>query len=249
MLCTHAEKLIPLFAGDDLPAREADALRRHLETCINCRRLAAEFEESRDWLRGCAAPQFDEATLDDMRDSVLREIGRIENRSRLVRWLVPGWNLRFAFAASLALLLFSALLNLAINWRQPSYDPESNQAEARKGGGNRVESTHGKGPDGRANSDKQTAINKTVRRRSGRKPVKPGPKESPPIETRSVQPDLIAENMETTETGVDQSAALDPADADPSPSRNMLRIEIQTADPSIRIIWFAPKSDTAPNTK
>ncbi|HKE05309.1 MAG TPA: zf-HC2 domain-containing protein, partial [Blastocatellia bacterium] len=82
MRCTHAEKLIPLFVGGDLPAREADALRRHLESCANCRRLAAEFEESRDWLRGFAAPQFDEATLDGMRDSVLRDIGRIEYRAR-----------------------------------------------------------------------------------------------------------------------------------------------------------------------
>src|SRR5262245_34998440 len=103
MRCTHAEKLIPLFAGDDLPAREAGALRRHLKSCANCRRLAAEFEESRDWLRRFAAPQFDEAMLEGMRDSVLRDIGRIENRARGLQWIVPGWNLQFA--ASMALLL------------------------------------------------------------------------------------------------------------------------------------------------
>src|SRR5262249_49852248 len=103
MRCTHAEKLIPLFAGDDLPAREAEALRRHLKSCANCRRLAAEFEESRDWLRRFAAPQFDKATLEGMRDSVLRDIGRIENRALWLQWIVPGWNLRFA--ASMAMLL------------------------------------------------------------------------------------------------------------------------------------------------
>src|SRR5215475_11314123 len=118
MRCTHAEKLIPLFAGDDLPAREADALRRHLESCANCRRLAAEFEESRDWLRGFAAPQFDEATLEGMRDSVSRDIGRIEYRARWFQWIVPGWNLRFVFVTSLALLVFGALFSLAINHRQ-----------------------------------------------------------------------------------------------------------------------------------
>jgi anti-sigma factor RsiW len=72
MRCTHAEKLIPLFAGDDLPAREADALRRHLESCANCRRLVAEFEVSRDWLRGFAAPQIDEVMLDGVRFGVER---------------------------------------------------------------------------------------------------------------------------------------------------------------------------------
>src|SRR5262245_23739842 len=109
MRCTHAEKLIPLFAGDDLPEREADALRRHLESCANCRRLAAEFEESRDWLRGFAAPQIDETMLDGVRDSVLRDIGRIESRARWLQWVVPGWNLRFA--ASMAVLLLTVVIS------------------------------------------------------------------------------------------------------------------------------------------
>src|SRR5215470_11977375 len=108
MRCTHAEKLIPLFAGDDLPAREADALRRHLDSCANCRRLAAEFEESRDWMRGFAAPQFDEAALDGMRDLVLRDIGRIENRARWIQWIVPGWNLQFIAVLSMSLLIVFA---------------------------------------------------------------------------------------------------------------------------------------------
>src|SRR5262245_6958327 len=98
MLCAHAEKLIPLFVSSDLPAHEADALRLHLESCANCRRLAAEFEESRDWLSEFAAPQLDEATLDGMRDSVLRNIERIEKRSRRLQWAItvrPGWNLQF----------------------------------------------------------------------------------------------------------------------------------------------------------
>src|SRR5262245_43382028 len=237
MQCTHAEKLIPLFAGDDLPAREAGALRRHLESCANCRRLAAEFEESRDWLRGLAAPQFDEAMLDGMRDSVLRDIGRIENRSRWLQWIVPGWNLRFAFVTSLALLLFGALFSLAINRRQPPrHDLESNK----------VELSPGKAPDDRANNDGQIERSKTVRRKFGRKPIKAGPNESPQTEAEMVEPDLTAQNMETAMPATDPSAVTDPATTDPDADRDTLRIEIQTADPNIRIIWFAPKSDAAP---
>jgi Putative zinc-finger len=239
MLCAHAEKLIPLFAGDDLPARETEALRLHLESCANCRRLAAEFEESREWLRGFNTAQFDEATLDGMRDSVLRDIGRIENRARRFQWIVPGWNLRFAFATSLALLLFGALFSLAINRRQPPrHDPGSNQ----------VELLPGKTPDDRANYDGQTERSKTVRRKFGRKPIKHSPEESPQSEAEMVEPDLITQNMAAEPDG-DQSTVPNPANTDPAPNRNMLRIEIQTADPNIRIIWFAPKSDTTPNTK
>ncbi|HEU0185105.1 MAG TPA: zf-HC2 domain-containing protein [Blastocatellia bacterium] len=220
MLCAHAEKLIPLFAGDDLPAREAEALRLHLESCANCRRLAAEFEESREWLRGFDTPQFDESILDGMRGSVLRDIGRIENRSRRFQWVTlswQGWNLRFAIAASLALLLFCALFSLAINRRRSPHDPESNQAGL----------SHGKTPDHGSNDDKQIAIDKPVRRKFRRKPIKRPPEESIPIEATRIEPDLITQNME-------------PVDPDPELNRNVLRIEIQTADPNIRIIWFAP---------
>ncbi len=247
MRCTHAEKLIPLFAGDDLPAREADALRRHLKSCANCRRLAAEFEESRDWLREFAAPQFDNEVLNDVRDSVLRDIGRIENRTGQLRWIVPGWNLRFAFATSLALLLLGSLFGLMINRRQPPRDPRSNQAEMEKSGANQAELPSGKTPNDRANIDERFAQGKPDRRRFKRKPIKPGLKGSPQTEERMAEPDLITQNMDTGVSASDPSAAANPEDADMDASRDMLRIEIQTADPNIRIIWFAPKSDAAPS--
>ena len=248
MRCTHAEKLIPLFAGDDLPAREAAALRRHLESCANCRRLAAEFEESRDWLRGFAPPQFDEAMLDDLRDSVLGGIGRIEYRSRWIQWIVPGWNLRFAFATSLALLLLVAWFGLVINRRQPPNDPKPNQAEAQKGGRKQVESQSGKNSHEGANNDKRTAKSNPGRRGPMQKMIKPRLNESLQTNERMIEPDLIAQHMNTGQTATDPSAVPDPANIDPDANRDMLRIEIQTADPNIRIIWFAPKSDASPTT-
>src|SRR5215475_9009966 len=201
MRCTHAEKLIPLFVGGDLPAREADALRRHLESCANCRWLAAEFEESRDWLRGFATPQFDEAPLDGMRDSVLRDIGRIEYRARWFQWIVPGWNLRFSFVTSLALLLFGALFGLAVNHRQPPHNPESNQ----------VKLTPGKTQTDRAKNDEQIAGSKKVQRKFRRNPIKHVQDESPQIAAANV-PDPITQNMETAEPVADQSADTDSAE-------------------------------------
>ena len=246
MLCTHAEKLIPLFAGDDLPAREADALRRHLESCANCRRLAAEFEESRDWLRGFSAPQFDEAMLDGVRDSVLRDIGRIENRARWLQWIIPGWNLRFAFVTSVALLLTGALLGLVINHRQSPHDPKSDWAEAPKGGSDPVKLPPGKTLDGQANDDQQAASRKNDRRKFRREPTKRGSGESPQLEERMVELDLITQNTDTVGPTTDPSPFPDPADTDPDADQDALRIEIQTADPNIRIIWFALKSDPSP---
>src|SRR5262245_34755227 len=142
MRCTHAEKLIPLFAGDDLPAREAAALRRHLESCANCRRLADEFEESRDWLRGFAAPQFDDSMLDGMRDSVLQGIGRIENRARWLQWFVPGLNLRFA-ASLAALLLIAFTAAYVYRGKQRQIAPDKDYAVKTKSGGDQKNSSAG----------------------------------------------------------------------------------------------------------
>jgi Putative zinc-finger len=246
MQCTHVEKLIPLFAGDDLPAREADALRRHLESCENCRRLAAEFEESRDWLCGFAAPQIDEAMLDGVRDSVLRDIGRIENRARWLQWIIPGWNLRFAFATSLALLLAGALLGLEINRRQSPHNPNSDRAEAQKGGSDQVKLPPGKTPDGQAKNGKQAAFRNTDRRKIKRESTKRGPGESQLSEEPMVGLDLVTQLTDTVEPATDPSVAPDTAGADPDAGLDALRIEIQTADPNIRIIWFARKSDSSP---
>ncbi|HEX5080876.1 MAG TPA: hypothetical protein VFY40_02440, partial [Blastocatellia bacterium] len=192
-----------------------------------------------EWLRGFDEPQFDEATLEGMRDSVLRDIACIENRTRRVQWVItawPGWNLRFVFATSLALLLFGALFSLAINRWQSSHGPESNRAEM----------APGKTTDGRATNDKQISIDKPVRRKFRRRPIRPTPEESPQTEAGKIEPDLITQNI-AADPEIDQSTDPGPEVADPAPNRNMLRIEIQTADPNIRIIWFAPMSDTTPH--
>src|SRR5262249_15654993 len=163
MKCTHAEKLIPLFSGDDLPAHQTGALRRHLESCTNCRRIAAEYEESEDWLRGFASPDLDEATLEGVRDAVIGEINRIENRKGLLEWILPGRNPRFAFAASLALLLLIAALGLLAYRRQPPHDPNPDRAEVKKGAGVRVETPPGKSSDEPKNKAEQIETKKPDR--------------------------------------------------------------------------------------
>jgi len=57
---------------------------------------------------------------------------------------------------------------------------------------------------------------------------------------------LVTQNTDMVGPATDPSTALDPADTDPDADQDALRIEIQTADPNIRIIWFARKSDASP---
>jgi hypothetical protein len=253
MRCTHAKKLIPLFAGDDLPAREADALRRHLESCANCRRLAAEFEESRDWLLRLTAPQFDDSVLNDMRDSVLRDIGRIENRERWLQWIVPGLNLRF-MASMAALLLIVFVATYAYRGRRPRMAPGKDDVVKTNPAGDQKDST-----DGVKRNDEGFKVNpspvpaqrlrlKRIPRINGNPGVKPIQLPDLTIATALIiPPATILGPVFEPPPGADM------ATDDAIFNREMTRIEFQTADPNIRIIWFAPKSDmapsTAPNTK
>jgi len=249
MKCTHAEKLIPLFAGDDLPARQAGALRRHLESCANCRRIAAEFEESREWLRGLAAPQFDEAMLDDLRDSVLKEVGRIENRSRWLQWIVPGWNPQFA--ASMAVLLLIAIFAAyAYRGRRPRAVPDKKDVVNVNQDGKAKDSPGG----ARRNDDEFKAPPSPVpAQRSPRKRVD-RIIEDPPL--KPVQPpDQVIANVKPAPAPINIESIIEPPPgggmpkADVALNREMTRIEFQTADPNIRIIWLTPKDSNSSLTK
>jgi anti-sigma factor RsiW len=70
MRCTRAEKFIPLHVAGDLNIRRARAVENHLATCAACRRVASEYESSRDMVRTTSAPpEFDEAFYEQMRKS------------------------------------------------------------------------------------------------------------------------------------------------------------------------------------
>jgi hypothetical protein len=252
MRCTHAEKLIPLLAGDDLPAREADALRRHLKSCGNCRRLAAEFEESRDWLRRLAAPQFDEAMLEGMRDSVLRDVGRIENRAVWLQWIVPGWDLRFtATVAVLLLIVFVA--TYGHRGRRPRIAPGKDDVVRTNPGSDQKDSTAGPQRNGEGFKVNPSPVP------AQRLPLKRIPRINGNHGVKPVQlPDLAVVNAPIVPPIINIGSVFDPAPGagmamdDAIFNREMTRIEFQTADPNIRIIWLAPKdpdsSLTKPNT-
>ncbi len=255
MRCAQAEKLIPLYAGDDLPVEQTVGLRGHLESCAQCQRLLVELEASRNWLINFAAPEFDEATLAGMRDAVLGEIGRTEKRPRLVEWILPSWNPRFAFVAATALLLLIAAWGTFVYRRQLSRPANLDQTTANKNKGrDKVESPQTVSPDNDQQSNDYRIAGEALRQRKhGRKPIKPDSSLLSRVEIQPVEPDSVAQSPTVPEPALDQSVSAGSTQTDLAVNRNTLRIEIQTADPNIRIIWFAPKSGTSPtitpNTK
>jgi hypothetical protein len=244
MQCAHAEKLIPLFVGNDLPTEEAEAIRRHLKTCGHCRNLVTEFEDSRAWLSGFSAPEFDEATLDGMRDAVLNEVGRIEHRRKWSQWVVPGWNLRFATSVAVALLI-AIFVAYARRGGQPQSfpdkeritndDQDKRQRESREknGGKNNFPSL-------------PVPIPSIPRKHRGGVIEKPRPVQLPEQKNETV---ALVPTPVNVATVVEPPAGGPGTNSDIAETREMTRIEFQTADPNIRIIWLTPKDSNTSNTK
>jgi hypothetical protein len=221
MHCTLAEQLIPLFAGDDLPAGEAAALRAHLDACTACRQQAAEFAASRDWLRAYSTPLFSEAEMENLRDAVHREIAVIVRPRTWSDALLLNWTLRFkmGFAMAAAAILLAATIGL-LRGRHSADRPAPLIGNADV----KPPAT----PDASEPIAPAPKPRRPIRfggrpRPETRQPVRP-PSPEPPV---ALEPALVAAN-----------------------NPEMLRIELQTADPNIRIIWFAPKepNSTIPNT-
>lgn len=246
MRCEPFEQLIPLFVGGDLEPLEADELRQHLNTCAHCRRLKEDFEASQNWLTGFAVPEFDEASFAKMRGSVISQIEQQQKRRRwpdFIDWLLPKFSPRFVLAsAAIALAIVSGLI--AAVYRQ--------QVIPAKPGGEVIADN---GKQGGAKLDDRNVITATggqVSTATGRERGFSRPRHSTAEELPSeafgnggslnpLEPPVIPDEPAATET-----ALFAPAEAEP---KETLRIELQTADPNIRIIWLTPKESGSPANK
>lgn len=239
--CTRIESLLPLHAGGDLSDREAAQVEAHLAVCAGCRNDLAELRDDRAWLTGLAAtaagaPEFHDAQLAAMRATVLDEIERARQPFawawltglRPARWAVAGLGLLLAFGA-LAFWLQRAVAPNELVALPPA--PEPVVATYRS------PSSLGLVIDER----RATQARRRLDRRRYGSPRAPHQVEPAPL--LAALPD-DAPLVPTAD---------EPRFTDAAPAPEPLRIEIQTADPNIRIIWLASSADAAalhpPTTK
>jgi hypothetical protein len=226
MNCTRVKRLIPLYVGGDLNTQQVAGVRRHIETCERCRGLVAEFEESQSWLRELNAPEFDESVFDNLRDGVREEIARMGSRPSLFDPLTPVWNLRSVIAASSALALLTAGLLLYINRPKSPNKPFTIASPAIVERQDHAEIAEKTGSTSQTQHQKLTTTHRS---------------------RRNLNLPVIALNNHIGGSELMLPTHSDFAsnpDANEEPDREMLRIEIQTADPNIRIIWITPKEST-----
>lgn len=245
MRCELFEQLIPLHVGGDLEPHDANDLRQHLTGCAKCRQLNEEFQASQNWLVAYAVPEFDEASFAKMRTSVLSEIERQEKRGRWFERLLPKFSPRFVLAsATIALAIVTGLV--ATVYRQ-QISPKKNGGEAIADNGQNAAALK----EGQSSGQVSAATNGRVSAATGRERGFHRPHH---VKTEELPPEALTNGgslnpLEPPVVPPDEPAAVETAaPAEPEP-KEMLRIELQTADPNIRIIWLTPKVEGAPTKK
>jgi hypothetical protein len=222
MNCTHTTELLPLYVADDLPPAKAEIVRDHLRECSECRMLAEEFSESREWLQSAAVADLADNFYEDLRADVW---GRIDaEKARLPFWaiwsnLFPRLNWWPVLATAAALLLF-ALGLFTLRRETGSIGVPTPPAPVVE-----VQPT----PELLRNTGGETVAKETIK--------------APKI--KSIRPKerlpLIRIPVPVVPLRVPELAQIEKPAIEQNPE--MIRIEIQTADPNIRIIWLAPKEE------
>ena len=246
MNCRRVEKLIPLYVEGDLAPGTADRLTSHLDWCGRCNWLADEYKESQSWLRTSEPPEFDEAFLDNLKAGVLSRIEETSARPSLLASLMQQWSRRQVLALSAALLIiFGALVFYIYQVRtraNPSVleavEPPPNDEMKRPNEPRLAATNPGRADRVGFRKPRHGKSRATTRSRGG----------NPTIAEHTFEPPFISQThrLEDSATASAEPAVLLPSSGDDSPE--MLRIEIQTSDPNIRIIWFAPKEVESPKS-
>lgn len=263
MNCERAERLLPLHAGGDLEdGRERAELAAHLGGCQTCRRREAEWAESVRLLRLDEPPEFDAAFFDPIRRNVMREItADVHAKPSLATLLAQLLRPKpLAYAASLMLvcaaLLFAFRLSRA---PQPSKlagggvaaglsKPLLFENEPPKSTPPRVIALKDTAPMTRASKPALRGDRRTATSSSGAQ------LSVLPLTPRDESGDATRHPIEFGAISLPAASPLDTAAPSPLPAttvelavirdeREMLKIDLQTRDPDVRIIWFSPQPD------
>ncbi|HVS82150.1 MAG TPA: zf-HC2 domain-containing protein [Pyrinomonadaceae bacterium] len=252
--CKRMARMISLYVAGDLVGAPEREVAAHLAACEGCRRLAEEFSENSSLLtRACTPPEFGAEFYSGIRRAVLGEIRRdrmLSKPSRFRRpWLYATSFAAIVIAAGVMLQHFGGTeretpQGLALA-PQVNGQPTSGQA---KGTNSSLSPQLSEVPQSPRESH---GLPGTLRAQSHKVLALVNPRGSSRQFETVRKPDAsdtaqIAQAMRSSsvEPGALEPVPMAGGTLSPSgraPASQVSRIEIQTADPNIRIIWLAPR--------
>ena len=242
MNCRRIEEMIPLYVEGDLEADRAELVSAHLKSCLACSRLAGGFDESQEWLRSYTPPAFDSSFFNGLKNGVLARIEDEKARPSFFQLMIARWRWNAALTAAALLLIIGGIVFYAyqrspgaIDRQVAGHDPQPTEVPApqERDEPRKEEPQRFAGPTQRPHRTIREVVAKAV------EPARPelvlsGVFTDPASEDASgpvVEDAAVSESQVETQTSVKVTYPV---------SESLTRIEIQTSDPTIRIIWFAP---------
>jgi len=215
--CKRAGRNVPLFVAGDLSGDLDREMINHLATCEECGQLAQEFRESNSLLtEACALPEFGAQFYDEIRNNVLDQIARDGMSSK------PRFGHRWIFASAFALMLVVSAV-MFVRWRAAHQAPPDLASTTRITGN--TASNH------EPKSTSSSPLSKDLPRKSQ-------PPQKPLRRTTFTHPTSqqfqLARNLNARSVGPQVSPS------ELASASEVSRIEIQTSNPNIRIIWLVP---------
>jgi hypothetical protein len=239
MNCKQVQELLPLYIGRDLEEKRGQRVTAHIQSCVECAGAADEYRETRQLLQQFAPPTLSKAVYNES----LQRIGH-KNERKTTATTLPNFvksmfrpPLRWAVATALLVIVSVFAIYFVVN-RMSSREQVAD-GYRRKDGLTTPSIKEGGNP-----SPANLVQNGGGAQRTAGHIHQPQRRKSTAAATDRAR-SLTANNAETRSTTVETSRGLNPADPnaasdrDSTTSERPLRMEMQTKDPNIRIIWFA----------
>lgn len=229
MNCKHVRELLPLYVGGDLDERREKVVTAHVQVCAYCACSAGEYNETRQLLMKFAPPPFSESVYTGIRQNVLREIARESTAPALPQSFASWFRPRIGWAVATALMLGVSLLAFYFLADRKNDRQQLANSLGTVDGTRKAEQT-----DVTPQNEQLGTPLKPARS------VTPGSRPALVRNPRKSRFSLIAQRVRhsgKSEASLADSSA-EPTLSAPTTSEKTLRVEMQTKDPNIRIIWF-----------
>ena len=245
MSCKQIQELLPLYVGRDLEKKRERLVATHLESCAACTAETNEYRESRQLLQEFAPPAFSDAVYANMRREVLRDIESTESTApTFAQTLASLFRPRLAWAMVTVVLIAFALFGL---YFMTSRQPAPNQMAGKPSPA--VLTVPSESPENksasvapRSDQNEPVAIHQPRPRPNYRKPIVT---ESGVVAMKAVKQSPLHRDVSSSVKN-----SLEPDSSTAGDEAKIMRVEMQTKDPNIRIIWFSqPNSKSISNSK
>jgi hypothetical protein len=228
MNCKSVQELLPLYVSRDLKDDRAHLITAHVHTCSVCASSAAEYHETLHLMQEFAPPAFSDAVYSGIRAKVLREIERdADSTAATLTQLLAGlFRPRIRWALVSALLLAACLVAFY-------FVANRGNEQHQLAGFQPVDSPRKPEATGSRSPENVATVQRIHRPQSGKRIAPAADRGAARAAEEKRQP------LAGSEAALDSHKVAEPSSV--YSSEKVFRLEMQTKDPNIRIIWLTPQ--------